>query len=42
MRIPINDFAKSGPHFDLFVLALSILQERSQSDPLSYFQIAGI
>jgi hypothetical protein len=42
MRLPIDDFAKSGPPFDLFVLALSILQDRSQSDPLSYFQIAGI
>lgn len=42
MRLPIDDFVKSGPHFDLFILALSILQDRSQSDPLSYFQIAGI
>lgn len=42
MRLPIDDFAKSGPPFDLFILALSTLQGRSQSDPLSYFQIAGI
>lgn len=41
IRLPIDEFVKSGPQFDLFMLALSILQDRSQSDPLSYFQIAG-
>ncbi|ETN37390.1 uncharacterized protein HMPREF1541_08381 [Cyphellophora europaea CBS 101466] len=41
-RLDINDFSQSGPPFDLYIQALSRLQARDQSDPLSYFQIAGI
>ena len=41
-RQDIDDFAVSGPGYDLFILALIQLQNTNQSDPLSYFQIAGI
>ena len=41
-RQEISTFAASGPAYDLFVLALRQLQSTNQSDPLSYFQIAGI
>lgn len=40
-RREINEFSQSGPPFDLFILALQVLQARNQSEPLSYFQIAG-
>ena len=42
LRYEINDFEKSGPAFDLFILALRDFQSLDQSDPLSYFQIAGL
>ncbi|KAK8014508.1 tyrosinase precursor [Apiospora arundinis] len=42
-RKNINDLhATGGPAWDLYILGLSELQNRSESDPLSYFQIAGI
>lgn len=41
IRREINKFADSGPPFDLFILSLKALQERKQTDKLSYFQIAG-
>ena len=42
LRYEIHQFANSGPAFDLFILALKELQIVNQSDPLSYFQIAGL
>ncbi len=42
LRLEINDFANSGPAFDVFILALREFQLVNQSDPLSYFQIAGL
>ena len=41
-RLDIDIFATSGAPYDLFILALIQLQNTNQSDPLSYFQIAGI
>lgn len=42
LRIEISDFSKSGPAFDLFVLAMDRFQAVDQYDPLSYFQISGV
>jgi hypothetical protein len=42
LRYEIHDFANSGPAFDLYILALKEFQLLNQSDPLSYFQIAGL
>lgn len=41
-RYEISDFQHSGEAWDLYLLALSDFQAVEQSDPLSYFQIAGI
>lgn len=41
-RQEINAFAASGAPYYLFILALRQLQSTNQTDPLSYFQIAGI
>ncbi|KAK0617312.1 hypothetical protein B0T14DRAFT_433917 [Immersiella caudata] len=42
-RQNIHDlYVLGGPHWDLYVLALSALQEVNETDPLSYFSIAGI
>lgn len=41
-RYEISDFQYSGAAFDLYILAMSDFQGVNQSDPLSYFQIAGI
>ena len=40
-RYDIDDLSKSGAAWDLFVLSLDHIQQLNQSDPLSYFQIAG-
>ena len=40
-RYEINDFATSGPAFDLYILALQSIQDQDQSELLSYFQVAG-
>jgi hypothetical protein len=40
-RQEINVFAVSGAAWDLYILSLRQLQQTDQSDPLSYFQIAG-
>jgi tyrosinase len=40
-RQEINVFAASGAAWDLYILSLRQLQQANQSDPLSYFQIAG-
>ena len=40
-RYEISSFSQSGPPWDLFVLSLYEMQRTNQSDPLSYFQIAG-
>ncbi|KAK4453979.1 Di-copper centre-containing protein [Podospora aff. communis PSN243] len=37
-----NLYALGGPHWDLYVLALSAFQEVNETDPLSYSSIAGI
>lgn len=41
-RSEIHVFQHSGAPFDLFILALKQLQSLDQSNPLSYFQIAGL
>lgn len=41
-RYDISDFQFHGAAFDLYILSLSSFQGASQSDPLSYFQIAGM
>ncbi|KAK2597581.1 hypothetical protein N8I77_012359 [Diaporthe amygdali] len=42
-RMNINDmWARGGPSWDLYVLALAELQAVDESDELSYFQIMGI
>ncbi|KAI7921042.1 hypothetical protein M0657_006300 [Pyricularia oryzae] len=42
-RKNINDFhSEGGPEWDLFILGLASLQEQSETDPLSYFQLMGI
>lgn len=41
-RQEINTFATSGAPYDLFILALRQLQSTDQTQPLSFFQIAGI
>lgn len=41
-RYEISNFQHSGAAFDLYILALSEFQNVNSSDPLSYFQIAGI
>jgi hypothetical protein len=40
-RKEINTFATSGAAWDLYVLSLRRLQQINQTDPLSYFQVAG-
>lgn len=40
-RYEIDTFAKSGPAFDLFILAMQQLQAVNQSDQQSYFAISG-
>ena len=40
-RLEINNLANAGPLFDLYMLALQAFQNVNQSDPLSYYQIAG-
>ncbi|KAK3692626.1 hypothetical protein B0T22DRAFT_486510 [Podospora appendiculata] len=35
-------YARGGPQWDLYILALSSLQAVNETDELSYFQIAGI
>ena len=40
-RLEIRDLAQAGPAWDLYIQALSQMQAKPQSDPLSYFQIAG-
>ncbi|KAK0628971.1 hypothetical protein B0T17DRAFT_488166 [Bombardia bombarda] len=42
-RQNINDlYARGGPQWDLYILALSSLQAVNETDELSYFRIAGI
>ncbi|KAI6380930.1 hypothetical protein MCOR25_001455 [Pyricularia grisea] len=42
-RKNINDLqSQGGPEWDLFILGLASLQEQSETDPLSYFQLMGI
>lgn len=41
-RLEMGDFAASGPGFDLYIQALNQMQATDQSDPFSYFQIAGM
>lgn len=40
-RYEINEFAQHGPAWDLFILALQRFQSTNETDPLSYFQVAG-
>lgn len=40
-RQEIDAFSESGPAFDLYILALLQFESVEQSDPLSYYQIAG-
>ena len=40
-RQEINDFAQSGAAWDLFVLAFRQLQQTSQNNTISFYQIGG-
>lgn len=42
LRLEINEFKHSGASWDLYVQALKRFQDADYTDPLSYFQIAGI
>lgn len=42
VRREINDLAKSGPSWDLYILALQRFQNTPSEETLSYFQVAGI
>ncbi|KAK1759632.1 Di-copper centre-containing protein [Echria macrotheca] len=42
-RQNINDlYARGGPQWDLYILALSAFQDVNETDPLSYYAISGI
>ncbi|KAK3401603.1 hypothetical protein B0T20DRAFT_118549 [Sordaria brevicollis] len=42
-RRNINDlYARGGPQWDLYILALSEMQAMDESDELSYFSVAGV
>ncbi|KAG5943650.1 hypothetical protein E4U60_006532 [Claviceps pazoutovae] len=42
-RLNVNDlYSKGGPQWDVYIRALRSLQDKDESDPLSYFQVAGI
>jgi hypothetical protein len=41
-RQDLEAFVTTGPSFDLYIMALNEMQTTNQSDPLSYFQIAGM
>ncbi|KAL8988921.1 MAG: hypothetical protein Q9177_002084 [Variospora cf. flavescens] len=41
-RQEFSTFKNSGPAFDLYILALQRFQQRDQTNPLSYFGVAGI
>lgn len=41
LRLEIRDVQADKYKWDLYVLALSMLQTVSQDDPLSYYQVAG-
>lgn len=40
-RQEFNEFAASGPAFDLYILALQQFQANDQGAQLSYYQVAG-
>ncbi|CCC12603.1 unnamed protein product [Sordaria macrospora k-hell] len=43
IRRNVNDlYARGGPQWDLYILALSEMQATDESDELSYFSLAGI
>ncbi|EGR51436.1 uncharacterized protein TRIREDRAFT_45445 [Trichoderma reesei QM6a] len=42
LRQNINDLAKSGPQWDLYVQAMYNMSKMDSHDPYSFFQIAGI
>ncbi|KAK4061552.1 uncharacterized protein Triagg1_10261 [Trichoderma aggressivum f. europaeum] len=42
LRLEVRDMKADKRKWDLFILALSMFQSVSQSDPLSYYQVAGI
>jgi len=41
-RQEFSIFTHSGPAFDLYILSLQQLQQQSQSELLSYYQVAGL
>ena len=41
VRLEMTAFEKSGPAFDLFVLAFRAFQQTDQSNIRSYYQVAG-
>ena len=41
IRQEISTFQQAGAAFDLYILSLRQFMQRDQSDPLSYYQIAG-
>lgn len=42
IRQEISTFQQAGAAFDLYILSLKQFMQRDQSDPLSYYQIAGM
>ena len=41
-RFEISSFQSMGPAWDLYILSLQEFMQKNQSDPLSYYQIAGM
>ncbi|KAK6362700.1 hypothetical protein TWF730_000156 [Orbilia blumenaviensis] len=42
LRLDFNEFIKDDTRRNLYILALSRMMQRSQSDPTSHYQVAGI
>lgn len=40
-RLEISSFQSAGPAWDLYILSLQEFMQANQSDPLSYYRIAG-
>jgi hypothetical protein len=40
-RQEITKFSNSGPQWDLYVLTMQAIQEASQEEQLSWYQVAG-
>ncbi len=40
-RQEISSFQHAGPAFDLYILAFQAFVQQDQTEPLSYYQVAG-